>query len=75
MGDGYQSTANLQHSVRQNCKRCRVARKDNGRVAIDRNHANTRLVDVDDFVRELWELYQDVRREGIVQVGAETAWH
>jgi hypothetical protein len=27
-----------------------------------------RLVEVDDFVRQLWELYKDVRKEGIVQV-------
>jgi hypothetical protein len=29
-----------------------------------------RLVDVDDFVRQLWEVYQEVKNEGIVQVHA-----
>ena len=27
-----------------------------------------RLVEVDDFVRRLWELYKQVKKEGIVQV-------
>jgi len=26
------------------------------------------LVEVDDFVRQLWELYKDIKREGVVQV-------
>jgi hypothetical protein len=30
--------------------------------------ADCRLVDVDDFVGQLWELYKEVREEGIVQV-------
>jgi glutathione synthase len=29
---------------------------------------NGRLVDVDDFVRQLWDLYKEVKKEGIVQV-------
>jgi len=27
-----------------------------------------RLVEVDDFVKKLWDLYKEVRRAGIVQV-------
>jgi len=30
--------------------------------------AHCRLVDVDDFVGRLWQLYKEVKKEGIVQV-------
>lgn len=33
-----------------------------------RRGANYRLVDVDDFVGRLWQLYKEVKKEGIVQV-------
>jgi glutathione synthase len=34
---------------------------------LPRKLSNCRLVEVDDFVRQLWELYNEVKREGIVQ--------
>lgn len=41
---------------------------DEYRPSVWGRRVNCRLVEVDDFVKQLWELYKDVRKEGIVQV-------
>jgi hypothetical protein len=69
MASGTWSTDNIQPPLRQNCKWCGMAWKNHGWVG---HPLSTKLIDglveVDDFVGGLWQLYKEVAKEGIVQV-------